>query len=178
MPQDAKCKICCRAQRKLFLKGEKCFSQKCPMVRKPYSPGSYKKRRGALSEYGKELMEKQRVRKWYNLSEEQFRNYVKNALKVLKKKTKTENADELLIRRLESRLDNVVWRLGLADSRIQARQLVSHGHFLVNKKPVNIPSFGVKRGDKVSIRPSSRIKRFLKIACRFLKNISRPPGLN
>ena len=177
MAVDAKCKICRRVGRKLFLKGEKCFSQKCPMVKRPYPPGSYKKRQRALSEYGKELLEKQRIRRWYNLSERQFRNYVKEALKALKAGSRTENADEVLIRRLESRLDNVIWRLGLATSRIQARQLVSHGHFLVNKKPVNVPSFSVRKGDVINIRPSSQNKTFFKNRLPFLKKHQPPSWL-
>lgn len=135
------------------MRGERCFSQKCAMVRRPYSPGQKrKKRRGAVSEYGKELREKQKLKEWYNLRERQFRNYVKSALG---QRHKAENAAELLVRMLETRLDNVVFRLGIAFSRKQARQMVSHGHFLVNGKPVNVPSRQLKVGDSVKIKPSS-----------------------
>ncbi len=154
--EDAKCKICRRTGRKLFLKGEKCFSSKCPMIKKPYPPGSTKKRRSrALSEYGKELKEKQKLRAWYGLRERQFSNYVKVVLEKAHRAKKEENPAELLVKELESRLDNTVFRLGITSNRAQARQLVSHGHFLVNGKPVDIPSFSLKKGDKISIRPNS-----------------------
>src|SRR3989344_9017266 len=109
--QDSKCKICRRAGTKLFLKGEKCFSQKCPLVRRPYPAGPKKKRRFyPLSEYGKELMEKQKLKNWYLLRERQFKNYVK---KVLELKKRAEDPVTLLIRNLETRLDNGIFRLGL-----------------------------------------------------------------
>lgn len=114
---------------KLFLKGERCFTQKCQMVKKPYPPGKKGKRRPIpLSEYGRELKEKQKLKNLYNLKETQFKNYFKE---VLKKRGKVENASDLLVKILESRLDNVVFRLGFTSSRKQARQLVSHGYFLV-----------------------------------------------
>lgn len=151
---DSKCKICRRLGVKLFLKGEKCMSPKCPMVKRPYPPGEKRKRRRiALSEYGKELREKQKLKIWYNLKERQFKNYVKE---ILEKRGKVEDAALLLVQKLESRFDNIIYRLGWASSRSQARQLVSHGHFLINGKPVNIPSFSLKKGDKISICPTSR----------------------
>jgi small subunit ribosomal protein S4 len=133
------------------------------MIRKPYPPGQKGKRRkvGGLSEYGKELAEKQKLKIWYNLDERQFKKYVKE---VLAFRGKVEDATLLLIEKLEMRLDNVIFRLGFASSRIQARQLVSHGHFLVNGKKVNIPSFQLKKGDKISPHP-----RFLK--SKFFKNL-------
>ncbi len=153
---NSKCKKCRRLGVRLFLKGEKCLSPKCPMIKKPYPPGNKRKRRtAALSEYGKELREKQKIRNWYNLSENQFEKYVKEALK---KRKKIENSAEFLVQRLEARLDNVIFKLGFADSHPQARQLVSHGHFLINKKPINIPSYQVKVGDKISINSGSRKK--------------------
>ncbi|HDL74793.1 MAG TPA: 30S ribosomal protein S4 [bacterium] len=153
---DAKCKICRRMGVKLFLKGEKCFSPKCPMIKKPYPPGlKRKKRPSQLSEYGKELKEKQKLKNWYNLRERQFKKYVKE---VLDKKGKVENAPLFLIKVLESRFDNVIFRLGIASSRNQARQFVNHGHFLINGKPVNIPSYQLKKGDKISISPFSQKK--------------------
>ena len=162
--QNEKCKICRRLGMKLFLKGEKCLSPKCPMVKKPYPPGIKGKRRkkmSALSEYGKELQEKQKLKIWYNLDEKQFEKYVKE---VLGFRGKVEDATSLLMEKLESRLDNVVFRLGFASSRIQARQLVNHGHFLVNGKKVNIPSYQLKKGDKISPHP-----RFLK--SKFFQNL-------
>ena len=148
--KNNKCKICRRLGIKLFLKGEKCLSPKCPLIKKPYPPGLKKKRRraGAFSEYGKELREKQKLRNWYNLKERQFRKYVK------------ENpSPSLLIQKLESRFDNVILRLGLTGSRAQARQFVSHGHFLINGRPVNLPSYQLKKGDKITIRPASQKKK-------------------
>ena len=142
---------------KLFLKGEHCLSQKCPIVRRPYPPGGRrKKRRRTVSEYGNELKEKQKLRKMYNLKEAQFLKYVKEALFPGRKIE--EDASVLLVKILESRLDNVIFRLGFASSRAQARQLVSHGHFLVNEKSVNIPSYRTKRGDIIRIKPQ-RLKK-------------------
>lgn len=149
--KEAKCKICRRLGVKLFLRGERCFSPKCSMVRRPYPPGQKGKRRvSPPSEYAKELKEKQKLKKWYNLEERQFKNYVKKALA---QRGKVENATVYLIQTLEKRLDNIVFRLGFASSRDQAKQLVSHGNFLVNGKPVNIPSFQLKVGDTVSLKP-------------------------
>jgi len=161
------CKICRRVGVKLFLKGEKCFSPKCPMVRKPYPPGPKGKRRPrGLSEYGKELKEKQKLKNWYNLEERQFKNYVK---KVLGKRGKVEDTGALLIKTLESRLDNVVFRLGFASSRLAARQLVSHRHILVNDRSVNIPSFLVKKGDTIKIHPSSLKKNIFQNLPQIIK---------
>jgi len=128
------------------------------MIQKAYAPGmTAKKRRKALSEYGKELMEKQKLKNWYGLRERQFRKYVD---KVLEKSHMLEdiNPAEILIRFLESRLDNVVFRLGLAINRKHARQLVNHGFFLVNGKTVDIPSIQLKTGDKVSFRDNAKKK--------------------
>ncbi len=160
--ENPKCKICRRTGRKLFLKGEKCNSPKCPMIKKAYAPGSSgKRRRRGLSEYGKELREKQKLRGFYNLKERQFRKYINQVLeKMHNASVKEENPAELLIRILESRLDNVVFRLGFAESRSQARQLVTHGHFLVNNKPIRRPSAILKKGDRVSIRPNSQKSAF------------------
>jgi len=173
--EDSKCKICRRIGVKLFLKGEKCFGQKCPLVRKPYPPGPKTKRRlKALSEYGKELREKQKLKRWYNLEEKQFKNYVK---KVLGARGKVEDAAALLIKILESRLDNVVFRLGLASSRKASRQLVSHRHILVNGKPINISSYLVKKGDVIKIKPSSSKKNIFKNLPQVLKKYKTPSWL-
>lgn len=168
-----KCKICRRLGIKLFLKGEKCFSVKCPMVKRPYPPGMRaKKRRTGLTEYGKELREKQKLKNLYNLRERQFKNYIKE---VFKNQGQTENMADLLIEKLESRLDNIVFRLGFASSRAQARQFVSHGFFLVNGKKVNIPSYQVKKGDKISLREKVRQKEVFRNISSFLKKY-RPPS--
>ncbi len=133
----------------MFLKGEKCFSPKCVMIKKAYAPGQKtKRRRRELSEYGKELYEKQKLKNWYNLGERQFKGYVKQ---VLGHRAKGKDSGSLLIGRLETRLDNVVFRLGFASSRAKARQMVSHNHFSVNDKRVNIPSYSVDKGDVVQI---------------------------
>lgn len=173
--QNSKCKICRRAGVKLFLKGEKCFSPKCPMIRKPYPPGQKKKRRTrALSEYGKELKEKQKLKNWYNLKERQFKKYIKEALKA---RGKVEDATAELIKVLEKRLDNVVFRLGFASSRPSARQMISHGHFLVNDRAINIPSFSVKKGDKIKIKPNSFKKNIFKNLPQVLKKYKPPSWL-
>ena len=135
---------------KLFLKGDRCFSQKCAMVKRAYAPGPQKKRRGGNpSEYKKSLEEKQTLKKWYGLSERQFKRYVNETLE---KMGKVENVSNELIKRLELRLDNAIFRLGFAKSRNQARQMVSHSYFLINGKPVNIPSYSIKKGDVISIK--------------------------
>ena len=168
----SKCKICRRAGTKLFLKGEKCLSSKCPVIRKPYPPGQKsKKRPRGLSEYGKELKEKQKLQNWYNLREKQFRKYVKMALGA---RHKADDAEALLIKLLESRLDNVVFRLGFTTSRVAARRFVSHRHFLVNGKTVNIPSYSVKKGDKISLSQKSVKKNAFKNLAVTLKKHNPP----
>jgi len=175
------CKICRRLGTKLFLKGEKCLSPKCPILRRPYPPGRKKKRKGTISEYGKELREKQKLRNWYNLSETQFKNYVKEILKkrgrVSGEKAIKEDTPTLLIQKLEMRLDNVVFKMGFAESRPQARQLISHGHFLINKKKVNIPSYQVKKGDRITISENSRGKSIFKNLLPLLKKKQIPSWL-
>jgi len=173
---EDKCKICRRQGVKLFLKGERCYSPKCAIVRRPYPPGQKGKRRSRpLSEYGKELREKQKLRNWYNLRERQFRNYVKE---VLSKRGRVEDAPSQLIRTLERRLDNVVFRLGFAASRPKARQLVSHRHIMVNGKVVNIPSKLVRKGDKIKIKLTSAKKPIFQHLPRALKKHTLPSWLN
>lgn len=172
---NSKCRICRRAGVKLFLRGEKCLSPKCPMVKKPYPPGVKRKRRtGALSEYGKELKEKQKLKNWYVLNEKQFRKYVKEALEA---RGKIEDASAFLIKILESRLDNAVFRLGFASSRTQARQMVSHGHFLVNNRAIDVPSYLVKKGDKINVKPASVQKTIFKNIKTSLKKHNPPSWL-
>jgi len=144
------CKTCRRLGQKLFLKGDRCFSAKCAMVRRSYAPGIQKKRKGGSpSAYKKSLEEKQSLKKWYGISEKQFKAYV---TQTLAKMGKVENVSNELIKRLEERLDNVVFRLGFAKSRVQARQMVSHGFFTVNGKSVNIPSYIVGKEDVVAVK--------------------------
>jgi small subunit ribosomal protein S4 len=167
-----KCKICRRLGTKLFLKGDRCGSVKCAMIRRPYSPGEKaKKRRGQLSEYGKELKEKQKLKNWYNLSEKQFKNYVGKALET---KSKTEDTGAILIKKLESRFDNVVFQMGFANSRPKARQAINHGYFLINGKKVNIPSYQVKKGDKITLHPKSSKKVIFQGLATTLKNYKAP----
>lgn len=173
--QYDQCKTCRRLGQKLFLKGERCFSAKCALTRRSYAPGPQKKRRGGnASEYKKSLQEKQTLKKWYGLSEKQFKKYVKQTLA---KMGKVENVSNELIRRLEERLDNAIFRLGFAKSRIQARQLVSHGYFLINGKPVNIPSYTVKKGDIISIKANKRQKGIFKDLAAELKRKEVPVWL-
>ncbi len=153
--KSARCKICRRLGIKLFLKGERCYGQKCEIIKRNYPPGiRTKKRSRKISGYGKELAEKQKLKRWYNLDEKQFKKYVKESLQ---KGSRGGNAGDLLIKRLESRLDNMVFRLGFAKSKIEARQMVNHGHFKVNKKNVDIPSYELKKGDEIEFK--DRIKK-------------------
>lgn len=145
------------------------------MVRRPYPPGQKKKRRrGGLSEYGKELKEKQKLKEWYGLRETQFRKYVKE---VLSRKNRTGDAAQMLIKALERRLDNVVFRLGLAQSRGGARQLVSHGHFSVNGRKTDIPSFRVKKGDIIALLPQKTKKAVFQNIQSSLKKQKQPQWL-
>lgn len=137
------------------------------MVKRAYPPGQKGKRKPSpLSEYARELREKQKLKNWYNLEERQFKNYIKEALS---QRGKVEDATLFLIKNLEKRLDNVVFRLGFSQSRAQARQLVSHGHFLVNGRPVNIPSYRLKIGDVISLKPQKIKKTFFQNLKNLLK---------
>ncbi len=144
-----KCRVCRREGMKLFLKGERCLTEKCAIERRSYPPGEHGRGRIKQSEYLLQLREKQKARRYYGLLEQQFRNYYEKASKM------TGITGEVLLRMLETRLDNVVYRLGFAASRSQARQLVRHGHFHVNGRRVNIPSYQVKPDSIVSMRPGS-----------------------
>lgn len=178
---DSKCKICRRLGVKLFLKGDRCLSQKCAMVKRAYPPGKKGKRRPkTLSEYGRELREKQKLRNWYNLRERQFRRCVKEILDTHQKRGSgtAEDAPTLLIRAFESRLDNVIFRLGIAASRAQARQFISHGHFLVNGKKVKSPGYILKKGDKIGISSSGRKKSIFQGLPALLKNKQLPSWLS
>lgn len=152
---DAKCRLCRREGEKLFLKGERCGTQKCALIKRNYPPGAHgAKAYQSISEYGKQLREKQRAKRTYGLQETQFHNYY------LKASQKEGATTDNLIKALESRLDNVVYRLGLAVSRSQARQLVGHYHFLVNGQRVNIPSYQVKPEDVIQVNPTKGDKNY------------------
>lgn len=147
---DSVCKLCRREGQKLFLKGQRCYTDKCAVVRRQYAPGQHGQGRKKTSEYGLQLRAKQMTRRFYGVLESQFRGYYELATR---KEGKT--GDELLSI-LESRLDNVVYRLGWASSRPEARQMVTHGHFTVNGKRVDIPSYLTQTGDVISIQDKSR----------------------
>jgi len=166
---NSKHKMCRRLGIKL------CTSVKCPIVKRPYPPGQKGKRRTrALSEYGKELREKQKLRTWYNLQEKQFKKYAKDILSLKQRK---EDAATLFIRKLENRLDNVVFRLGFASSRRQARQLISHGHIKVNGKIIDIASFEARKGDIIEVDQKSKSKNIFKDVLIVLKKHQPPSWL-
>lgn len=146
----AVCRMCRREGCKLFLKGERCYSDKCSITRRAYAPGQHGQSRKKVSEYGMQLREKQKARRFYGVLESQFEGYFNAA------ERKPGTTGQNLLRILESRLDNVVYRLGLASSRAEARQLVVHGHFTVNGKRVNIPSYQLKEGQVVALAQKSR----------------------
>lgn len=154
------CKQCRREGVKLYLKGDKCYTEKCPFEGRAYPPGQHGKetafRRRKLSDYAMQLREKQKARRIYGVLERQFRRYYHEA------QQRPGLTGENLLAVLESRLDNIVYRLGLADSRAQARQLVTHGHFTVNGRKTNIPSFLVRPNDLVGVRPESRRAKYFK----------------
>jgi small subunit ribosomal protein S4 len=148
--RDSVCRLCRRENLKLFLKGDRCYSDKCAVERRAYAPGQHGQGRTKRSEYGIQLREKQKVKWIYGLLESQFRGTFEKADRL-----KGVTGTNLLVL-LERRLDNVVYRLGFANSRIQARQLVRHNHFMVNGRKVNIPSFLVRKGDTVSVKEKSQ----------------------
>lgn len=144
------CRLCRRETMKLYLKGDRCYSDKCAVERRNYPPGQHGQRRGKFSDYGLQLREKQKIKRMYGLVEKQFKTYFKEA----DRQKGVTGTNFLII--LERRLDNTVYRLGFANSRAQARQLVRHNHFQVNGKKVNIPSFLLRPGDVVTVCESSR----------------------
>jgi len=164
---DPVCKMCRREQMKLFLKGERCFSPKCPIDREKPPPGMHGLRRGKQSEYGLRLREKQKLKRFYGILEAQFRRYYQLATRAI------GNTGEQLLSILERRLDNVVHRLGLAVSRAAARQLVNHGHVLVNGKKCDIPSMLVKPNDVVKIKTRDHSLKMVRETLQ--KNIVRVP---
>jgi small subunit ribosomal protein S4 len=165
---DPVCRICRREGLKLFLKGSRCFSKKCAFERRSTPPGMNTQRRRKVSEYGIQLREKQKVRRSYSVLEKQFRNYFEKA------DQRTGMTGENLLRLLEMRLDNVVFRMGFARSRAEARQLVTHGHFSVNGRPTNIPSFNAKVGDRIEVRESRRGRLIFQVAVETMKAAQIP----
>ena len=147
---DANCKLCRREGQKLFLKGERCYSSKCALERRNYAPGQHGQARKKQSDYGIQFREKQKAKRFYGVQETQFRNLYEKAVK------RPGKAGENLMVLLETRMDNVVFRLGFASSRKEARQLVTHGHFTVNGKKADIPSMEVKAGDVIKVKEKSQ----------------------
>ena len=155
---DSKCRLCRREGGKLFLKGEKCFTEKCPVEKRAYAPGQHGQRRTRVSDYGTQLREKQKLRRIYGVLERQFANYYAEAAR------HKGSTGEDLLRLLERRLDNVVYRMGFGVSRTEARQLVRHNGIQVNGKRVNLPSFQVRPNDVVEIAPKAREQLRVKAA--------------
>lgn len=148
---EPKCKQCRREGEKLYLKGERCYSTKCAIVKRNYVPGVHGvKGKPRLTEFGTQLREKQKAKRTYRLLERQFRNYYETAIK------QPGNTGDIMLTLIESRLDNVVFRGGFASSRDLARQLVNHGHFLINGKSVDIPSYQVRSGDEITVKANKQ----------------------
>lgn len=162
----AVCKLCRREGKKLFLKGERCYTQKCAIERRSYAPGQHGQSRKKTSEYGMQLRAKQQARRYYGINESQFRKYFAMA------ERKQGKTGENLLRICESRLDNIVYLLGWASSRAEGRQLVTHNHYLVNGKKVNIPSILLRAGDVITVKEGSRDSEKIKAVLE--TNGSRP----
>lgn len=168
---EAVCRLCRREGAKLYLKGDRCYSDKCAFARRSFAPGQHGQGRKKVSEYGIQLREKQKARRIYGILERQFRNYFAKA-----DKQKGITGENLLVM-LERRMDNVVYRLGFTDSRTQARQLVRHGHILVNGKRLDIPSALVKVGDVISIAPASASSEYVKAISEKIATKTTPAWL-
>ncbi len=169
---ESVCRLCRREGAKLFLKGARCYTKKCAFERRPSPPGQHGVRRRKVGDYGVQLREKQKVRRVYAVLERQFRNYFDLA------EARPGVTGENLLRMLELRLDNVVYRLGFANSRAQARQLVGHGHFAVNGRPTSTPSFQLKPGDRVAVRESRASREPFKMAKETLRSHQAPEWLS
>lgn len=170
---DSKCSQCRRSGEKLFLKGERCTTAKCAITKRNYAPGFHgPKGRKRLSDYGAQLAEKQKAKKLYGMLEKQFR------LTFAKASKKSGDAGKNFLRALEMRLDNVVYRLGWATSRAAARQLVNHGHFTVDGRKADIPSFAVKAGQTIKVKKNSEKNAYFKKASESLKKADRPSWVN
>ena len=169
---EASCRLCRRENLKLFLKGDRCYTDKCAFERRSYAPGQHGQRRGGkVSDYGIQLREKQKVKRIYGIFENQFRRYYHNA-----ERQKGITGTNLLIL-LERRLDNIVYRMGFASSRDQARQLVRHNHFTVNGSKENIPSYQVKSGDIIEVKEKSRKIPVIQEAMETVVRREIPPWL-
>jgi len=164
--KDEQCRVCRREGQKLFLKGSRCYTDKCSVTRRNYAPGQHGQGKKKLSEYGMQLREKQKTKSFYGVQEKQFRKYFEAA------ENKKGITGENLLQILESRLDNVVYRAGFGNSRAQARQLVNHGHFDVNGAKVDIPSYLVKPGDVITVREIKKDSKIIKENAEL--NASRP----
>ena len=170
---DPVCKLCRAEGQKLFLKGERCMTPKCSIDRRPYPPGEHGKKanfRRKTSDYGMQLREKQKARRFYGLMEKQFRSYFKKAA------SRKGLTGTILLTLLENRLDNVVYRLGFADSRPQARQLIRHGHFKINGRKTDIPSFQVNVGDAIEVRTNSRSNVYFKERAQTMQATVQTPA--
>ena len=164
--KDEQCRICRREGQKLFLKGSRCYTDKCSIARRNYAPGQNGQKRKKLSEYGTQLREKQKTKSFYGVGEKQFRKYFDMA------SANRGKTGEVLLQILETRLDNVVYRLGYGASRAQARMLITHGAFEVNGQKVDIPSYLVKAGDVISVREIRKDNGFIKLNVE--ENSARP----
>jgi small subunit ribosomal protein S4 len=169
---ESVCRLCRREGGKLFLKGTRCYSKKCSFERRPTPPGQHGVRRRKMGEYGIQLREKQKVRRVYGVLERQFRNYFRFA------ETHPGVTGESLLQQLETRLDNVVFRLGFAASRAQARQLVTHGHFAVNGVPTDVASYRMGPGDTVEVLERSRSREAFKVIRETIKSHQAPDWLS
>ncbi|MGZ4814399.1 MAG: 30S ribosomal protein S4 [Terriglobales bacterium] len=170
--KDAVCRLCRREGMKLFLKGAKCFTDKCPVEKRNYAPGQHgKDKKTKVVGYGLQLREKQKAKRIYFVGENQFRNYYEVASNA------TGVTGEILLQQLERRLDTIVFRLGFANARRQARQLVRHGHIAVNGKKVNIPSYQVRVGDEISVREEAKNLDVVKNAIEFASHQTAPSWL-
>ncbi|MFA9459666.1 30S ribosomal protein S4 [Thiohalorhabdus methylotrophus] len=163
-----KCRICRREGEKLYLKGEKCYTDKCAIEKRPYPPGEAGQSRRRQSEFGLQLREKQKVRRTYGLMEDQFRRVYKEAAR------RKGNTGELLLQLLERRLDNIVYRMGFANSRTEARQVVVHNQIMVNGERVNVPSYEVKAGDEISVAEGARTQGRVQGAVQRTEDLGRP----
>jgi len=167
------CKLCRRERQKLFLKGTKCLTEKCPFEKKNYAPGQHgPMRRARISEYGMQLREKQKVKRIYGVLEAQFRNYFYRATK------QAGRTGDALVKLLERRFDNVVYRLGFAPSRKAARQLIVHGHFMINDKVVDIPSYLLKPGDVIQVREHAKKLAIIHDSMKRIKDTAMLPWLS
>jgi len=169
---ESVCRLCRREGAKLFLKGARCYSKKCAFERRPSPPGQHGVRRRKVGDYGVQLREKQKVRRVYAVLERQFKNYFDSA------DARPGITGENLLRMLELRLDNVVYRMGFASSRAQARQLVGHGHFAVNSRPTDIASYHLKPGDRIEVRESRSSREPFKVARETLRSHQAPEWLS